>query len=59
MWGSDTVCSLGAQFFPSLADSDLKVELSEGPAFLRDEPTPLRELPAAHHKDMGLEHQHP
>ncbi|PKV89910.1 hypothetical protein [Streptomyces sp. TLI_146] len=34
VWGSPMVCSLGAQFFPRLADGDLYVEADEVGAFL-------------------------
>lgn len=36
MWGSEVVRSLGAGFFPVLADADLQVEPEQVPAFLRE-----------------------
>ncbi|MFE4873836.1 hypothetical protein [Streptomyces sp. NPDC056682] len=36
VWGSDTVGSLGARFFPQLSSDDLKVEPSEVSAFLQE-----------------------
>ncbi|GAB3427973.1 hypothetical protein [Flindersiella endophytica] len=36
VWGSEVVRSLGARFFPLLAEGDLTVEPSQVPAFLRE-----------------------
>ncbi|MFB7107800.1 hypothetical protein [Streptomyces sp. NPDC056291] len=36
VWGSQEVRSLGASFFPVLADADLQVDPEQVPAFLRE-----------------------
>ncbi|MFI6060100.1 hypothetical protein [Streptomyces sp. NPDC051286] len=36
VWGSEVVRSLGAQFFPVLADTDLQVEAGQVPEFRRE-----------------------
>jgi hypothetical protein len=36
VWGSGTVRSLGARFFPQLANSDLYVDADEMPAFIEE-----------------------
>jgi hypothetical protein len=36
VWGSEAVRSLGARFFPALADGDLSVQPAQVPAFLAE-----------------------
>ncbi len=36
VWGSDTVCSLGARFFPQLASDTLRVAPEDVPEFIQE-----------------------